>query len=69
MEFFKYMVMQSQEYTDLVIEELKQAAAAGYDKEEALEKIFNHYKISNSDFTLPDKKRLERAIERIYIDL
>lgn len=63
---FDGMIMQSQQYTDTLIERFKDAVDRGYDPNDVKERIFKEEHIKESDLTDFDKKRLIEKIEKYY---
>lgn len=60
------MIMQSQEYTDKLIEQFGVAIAAGYNPNDVIDDVFNKVGCSDSDLTNSDKQRLMRTVEKMY---
>lgn len=60
------MIMQSQEYTDKLIEQFGMAIAAGYNPNDIIDDVFNKVGCSDADLTNSDKQRLMRTVEKMY---
>ena len=60
------MIMQSQEYTDKLIEQFEMAIVAGYNPNIVTDDIFNKVGCSLSDLTDFDQKRLKIKVEQLY---
>lgn len=59
-------IMQSQQYTDQLIEEFELAISLGCSPRTIYPQIFDLCGINPSDLTDSDKKRLHRRVEQIY---
>ena len=60
------MAMQSQEYTDKLIEQFEMAIAAGYNPNMVYEDVFSKVGCSEADLTDFDKVRLQQKVESMY---
>lgn len=60
------MIMQSQEYTDKLIEQFEMAIAAGYNPNMVENEVFDKVGCSLADLTDFDQQRLKTKVEQLY---
>ena len=61
-----YYVMDSSQKADKVIQAFEAAIMAGYHPNDVEQKIYAETGVDPSDFTMTDKRRIQRTVEEIY---